>query len=228
MHSRFHVVRRITTFTTGVALGLSILSGPASAAPATPSDPSPDNRIFTADGRDPVDLSAGGPGDSASDDAAAPAEAALSAAEATLPDVVDPTGPTPPPAIVDDDPEAPPTTAAGSQAVISDTASVEVRPARVAVRGIPASPVVALAPGNWGISARVVGVRKAPRVQSFDTRPAPQVLALRITREDTLPRTGMGTGLLTMVAALLLVVGTVLTRTARAPHLPAATPRRRS
>ena len=67
------------------------------------------------------------------------------------------------------------------------------------------------------MSARVVGERKAPRVLSFDTTPAPQVLGVRLNRVDTLPRTGVDTGLLTMVAGLLLAVGTVLVRQGRTP-----------
>jgi hypothetical protein len=212
--SRNRNVNRITTFTTGVALGLSILSGPASAASATPASPSADGYVEQA----PVP-------DAAMSVDAAPLVDAVPAAEEATPPVVDDTPvPTTPPVVEFDEPVAPPPAAADAEAVVPETAFTEVRPAYVAVRGIPAPPVVALAPGNWGISARVVGVRKAPRLLSVDSKPAPQVLGVRLTREDTLPVTGVDTGLLTMIAAALLVVGTVLVRQGRAPA-PAGTVR---
>ena len=212
MQSTNRFIRRITTFTTGVALGLSILSGPASAASATPSEPS---------GNSGAENQAPPAGEVMSDDAAPLVDTAPPAEEAATAVVGDATVLTAP-LIVEDDTAVPPPAVPDSPVVATEPASSEVRPAVNPVRGIPAPPVVALAPGNWGISARVVGVRKAPRVLSFDSKPAPQVLALRITREDTLPRTGIDTGVLTMVGGLLLAVGAVLTRQGRAPSPAAA------
>lgn len=219
MHSTIRTVSRTTTFITGVALGLLILSGPASAAPASPANPSKDTGVFTADGSD----FAGEPADATASTAAPTVESAPPAGEATPTVAVDVTDSTTPPAVVVDDPVAPPAVVSDDPVVAIVPGSTEVRP--LSVRGLPASPVVALAPGNWGMSARVVGVRKAPRVTTFDSSPATRVLALRISREDTLPRTGVDTGLLTMVAVLLLVAGTVLARQGRAPAATAASPR---
>jgi hypothetical protein len=209
------LVNRITTFTTGVALGLSILSGPASAEPAIPSDPS----VTGVESEAP-------PADDVAPVVVEPQVASTPPAEEAAASVVaDPSVPTTPPAVADD-PVAPPAPLVDdSQVVATDARPTEATPTNLSpVRGIPAPPVVALAPGNWGISARVVGVRKAPRLLSVDSKPAPQVLGVRLTREDTLPVTGVDTGLLTMIAAALLVVGTVLVRQGRAPA-PAGTVR---
>ncbi len=222
MHSSIRTVSRTTTFITGVALGLSILSGSASAAPASLAHPSGDTGAFTADGSD----FAGEPADATASTVATTVEAAPPAGEATSTVAVDVTDSTTPPAVVVDDPVAPHAVVSGDSVVAIVPESSQVRP--LTVRGIPASPFVALAPGNWGMSARVVGVRRALRVTTFDNKSAPRVLALRISREDTLPRTGVDTGLLTMVAVLLLVAGTVLARQGRAPTATASSPRRSS
>lgn len=222
MHSSIRSVSRTSTFITGVALGLSILSGSASAAPASPARPSGDTGAFTADGSDFV----GEPADDTASTAASTVEAAPPAGEATPTVAVDVTDSTTPPAVVVDDPAAPPAVVSGDPVVVIVPESSQVRP--LTVRGIPASPFVALAPGNWGISARVVGVRKAPRVTTFDNSSATRVLALRISRKDTLPRTGVETGPLTMVAVLLLVAGTVLARQGGAPAATTSSPQRSS
>ncbi len=220
MHSSIRTVSRTTTFITGVALGLSILSGPASAAPASPAHPSGGTGAFDADGSD----LAGEPADATASAAAPMVEAAPPAGEATPTAAVDVTDSTAPPAVVVDDPVAPAAVVADDPVLVIAPEPSQVRP--LSVRGIPALPVVALAPGNWGMSARVVGVRRAPRVTTFDNSSATRVLPLRISREDTLPRTGVDTGLLTMVAVLLLVAGTVLARQDRATAATTSSARR--
>lgn len=346
MFSRNSLINRITTFTTGVAIGLTILSGTASAAPATPPNPSGNNGVFKVDGIDFDDTTAneprvtcsfeidffgfdlgaradirfsaqaptgrgqllredldvlisddaadGGPGDvdesvrydaSAWDlsaftpsaqqgyhvkvdvdvadapggakhkvlwiecapvvpappaplvapvDQAPPADEVLSEVVVLPVDVVAPADTVPPvevatpPVVVDSTVAAQPTVVVvddavaaslvvpDSQGVVADLGTTEVRSLVVAGRGLPASPDVALAPGNWGISARVVGVRRAPSVLSFGVASVPaQAVDAQLTPGGTLPRTGVDTGLLTVVAGLLLVVGTVLTRQGR-------------
>jgi len=215
---------RITIFSTGVALGLSILSGPASAATATPTSPSGDGGVVTVDGImmdgaavppvDPVP-----PADEVlSVDPVPSGDAVPPEAEVAPPPVDDQTVATTPPTVVLDEPVAASAVVFDRQAAVTEPVTAEARPLVITGRGIPASPVVALAPGNWGISARVVAVRRASRDLSFTAAPVPtQVLGTRLTAGETLPRTGVDTGLMTVVAILLVGIGTVLTHQGRAP-----------